>query len=530
MCAIREGMAMQSAANQQWEMARLRKRVADLYAMVGADGAEAEIAREQLLVCLQRNGKTWALLTTCLKVSINQLLKPDDAATIITVHEKLGANDAMAATAARQQIKTVLERAGHNWNDLTNLLREALAHSPEWHPNLLDALVDTINEYLWFPRQPHDAVATALWIMHTYVYDRFMHSPRLALMSQEPQSGKSTLRSKLMPRLVRSPCAIGHTTAAALFRKLHNDPKISQRAPTALLEEAARYSWGNDFIALINIGYEPEPGLISRCSPQGSAATRAIFGLELTNDYYVFGPLAFGWFRSADTKLLPLDTLSRCINIDMERAPKDVQRHLKRFNAHDPEQMQRLADLKQQLSDWAANVDLNHSPTMELGDGRLEDNWRPLISIADSIGRGEIARKTAAVLSQRRMNDSVRVRLLRDIRVVLNSIRTEPIKYDVLVTKLNQLEECSLENGELWNDWSGESGRERPHKLTTREVSRILRSFGPALRARTVRDGKKTYRGYMRSWFEPLWAQYCPHDDDTTTQSRELKHLRMVKN
>jgi hypothetical protein len=39
----------------------------------------------------------------------------------------------------------------------------------DWQLNLLDALCDLMNAYVSFKRQPHDAVATALWDLHTFV-------------------------------------------------------------------------------------------------------------------------------------------------------------------------------------------------------------------------------------------------------------------------------------------------------------------------------------------------------------------------
>src|SRR5258708_25046208 len=127
------------------EMERLRKRIADLHAHLGSD-AEAENARRKLLVLLPENGKTWNLLALTIQdgfeelaqlspdalgqhafASFAQLLSsPDDVATVIDAHEQVGADDATASAEARQQIKTILERHGLNWTDLTNLLLRSM--------------------------------------------------------------------------------------------------------------------------------------------------------------------------------------------------------------------------------------------------------------------------------------------------------------------------------------------------------------------------------------------------------------------
>jgi hypothetical protein len=207
--------------NNDMDMEWLRKRIADLHARMGADGPEAEIARERLLALLADHGKTWTLLTLTIQDGFEQLARltpddlaqharasfadllssPDDVAAIIAAHDQADAD-------ARQQIKTILARHGLNWTDLTNLLRDAMEQLDEWQPNLLDAICDTINEYVTFKRQPHDAVTAALWMIHTYVSDRFMHTPRLGAFSQDPRSGKSVLITQLGGRTNTQPAQV----------------------------------------------------------------------------------------------------------------------------------------------------------------------------------------------------------------------------------------------------------------------------------------------------------------------------------
>lgn len=62
--------------------------------------------------------------------------------------------------------------------------------SPEFTPaGLVKGIVE---KYLTMP--PHDAIIFALWICLTHVYTRFRIAPRVALVSKDPDSGKSTAR------------------------------------------------------------------------------------------------------------------------------------------------------------------------------------------------------------------------------------------------------------------------------------------------------------------------------------------------
>ena len=166
----------------------------------------------------------------------------------------------------------------------------------------------------------------------------------------------------------------------------------------------------------------------------------------------------------------------------------------------------------------------------ELGDGRIADCWRPLLSVADLLGRGEIAREAAIALSKRRMDESIRVRLLRDIRVVFDRLGIDRIRPDDLLTELHALEECSLENGELWNYWTGINGRQQLHALTKNEMMALLRTFP----IREKRYGRS--HGHQRArastatcgnGLEPYWAQHCS-EGNTPTQPSKMRRLRVV--
>ena len=440
-------------------------------------------------------------------------LQPDDIAFLLAFHDRMDSSDPSEWKDARDQINVLLEHHGLNWTDLSNLLRAAMEKHPDWQPNLLDALVEAIKHYVWFNNE-HDAILAALWFMHTHVWDRFMHTPRLAVFSQEESSGKSTLVAHIGSRLVRNPYGVGNITAAAAFRRIHNTK------PSVLIVEGDNQPWGYDFISLLNNGYEKNPGLISRAG-KGAA----------TVDYYVFAPLAFDWYLGSHRPLPPRTSLSRCLVLDLERAPSGSKPP--KFKDTDTEWMQRLADLQQGISIWASTVVLNDEPEMPpqltSRTDRTENNWCPLIAIADSIGRGDVARHAAIAKSQRRINDSPRIRLARDIRVVRDVISRSKIEATELVEELCKLEECSLDEQRDLERLDRPSGHRSSTQVEDAGSDPLAQNLQAADQAtHRARGQQRAYRGYEFKWFEPVWDQYCA-DGDTSTHAKRISHLRVVK-
>jgi hypothetical protein len=87
--------------------------------------------------------------------------------------------------------------------------REAL-----WKRNLLDLLVEVIGVYVGITGG--EKLAVALWVLHTYIYDRYTFTPRLALLSPMFGCGKTTLLA-LIERLAHDPYPrFTNVTAASL--------------------------------------------------------------------------------------------------------------------------------------------------------------------------------------------------------------------------------------------------------------------------------------------------------------------------
>src|SRR6516162_10864015 len=165
---------------------------------------------------------------------------------------------------------------------------------------------------------------------------------------------------------------------------------------------------------------------------------------------------------------------------------------------------------------------------MPVEPGRPCDKWGALISIADALGRGDLARAAAKIVHKHQHDDEdTGVRALRCCRDVFDAKKVERLSQRELVNGL-----CDLD-GENWSAFRGLTGRERePHRLTATELNALLAPFG--ISPRTVwplgeRTAKtKSFHGYMRAWIDAKCERYCSDDEPTATHQSEIKQLRVV--
>ena len=91
---------------------------------------------------------------------------------------------------------------------------------------LLDEIVSGIKRYVVLPE--HAARACACWVVHTYLVEHFLVSPRLGISSPTKGCGKTTLLD-VVKRLVLRPLMCSNVTPAAVFRVIE---KCSSMRPT----------------------------------------------------------------------------------------------------------------------------------------------------------------------------------------------------------------------------------------------------------------------------------------------------------
>jgi hypothetical protein len=341
--------------------------------------------------------------------------------------------------------------------------------------HVASALAASLKRYVVLPDVAADAIA--LWVLHTWLVDRFTTSPRLAVTSPTKGCGKTTVL-RLLNLIARRPKRAGSITSSALFRV------VEQFHPTIILDETEKYiEHGTDLHALLNEGH---------CT--GGTVLRVLGDKQELREFSVFGAVAF-----AANGRLPDDLEQRSIVIEMQRRRADESVSELREDRCDY-----LTNLARMCARWADDVSgdvVGHDPDMAGLINRDADNWRPLFAIADLIGSDwpDRAREAAAALTPKD-SESIGPMLLGDIKAVFDERSLDRLSSAEICTAL-----CEME-GKPWADWKGKS-------LTTNQLARLLKPFGIVTNT-TVRVGTKTAKGYYRREFEAAWQRYLTHDAD----------------
>ena len=411
-----------------------------------------------------------------------------------------------------QKIIRLLNKHGKTMHDVPELLvivskrrappsRHPTSPPPPGDPitgrDLFYGIRAMFEEYLSL--EPHEYPVCALWCMHSHLFAKFMHTPRLVLRSPVRECGKTTLLD-VVAALVPYPYKSENMTAAVFFR-------VTDRGDTLLLDEVDNLGLLTNaaFRAALNAGHR-----------RGGTIDRVIEGKAVK--FRTFAPTVL-----AGIGTVPLPLARRSIIIKMKRDPHAAINRRK-FNSEDDEQCENFSLIKSHLAAWAHNSKIVLQPPMpeQLTAGQA-DNWRPLIAVGDACAPeiGELARDVAVQMC-RDLDEDLEVLLLRDIRDLFDQKREDRLASAVIVEHLNL-----LPHG-LWSDWRGKHDTDTPRPMTAATMAKLLSPFG--IRPVTIWPSHRTAdsksaKGYNRYQFEAIWASYCP-ESDTPAQSREIKMLR----
>ena len=378
-------------------------------------------------------------------------------------------------------------------------------------------LLDDVEKFLArFVAYPSAAarVATALFVAHAHLIDRFESTPRLATLSPEAGSGK-TRNLEVMEALVPRPVHAVNVTPAYLFRKV-GDPA---GPPTILFDEidtvfGAKAKDNEDLRGLLNAGHR-KGATAGRCVVRG----RTIETEELP---------AYAAVAIAGLGDLPDTVMSRSIVIRMRRRTPDEQVEPWRRRVHEKEGH----ELRDRLADWALRVgDDVEKSWPEMPDGvsdRAADVWEPLLAVADAAGgdwpvRARVAAVTLVTASAERPA-TLGVRLLTDLRLLFLKrtqdgapVVPEHYEHDHLKTEDVIKGLCDLPESP-WADLRG-----KPIDAT--RLSRYLKQYGVG--PKPIRVGADVARGYKREDLHDPWSRYLPpvHPEAVTGATRATPDL-----
>lgn len=353
---------------------------------------------------------------------------------------------------------------------------------------LLDDLEAFLARFVAFPSEPA-RVAVTLWAAHTHGLDYFESTPRLALLSPEPGSGK-TRAQEVLELLVPRPMFSLNTSAAALFRKVA-DP---DGRPTVLLDEVDTV-----FGPRAAKEHEDLRGMVNGGHRRGATATRCVVrGKEVTvEDYPCYAAVSLSGLDD-----LPDTIMTRAVVVRMRRRAPHEQVEPFRHRLHSAPGH----DLRERLAAWVASVaDELRDAWPDMPDGivdRPADVWEPLLALADAAGgdwpeRARVA-AVALVAESRAGGETLGIKLLRDVRAAFHASGTDRMSTQDLLDWLHEVDESP------WADLRGKP-------LDARGLSRRLHRY--EVRPVNVKVDGKPVKGYRREDLHDAWTRYLPADE-----------------
>lgn len=322
---------------------------------------------------------------------------------------------------------------------------------------------------------PEVANAVALWVAMTWLMDVVNIAPLAVITAPEKRCGKSQLLF-LMGKLAHRPLTASNISSAALFRA------VDAWRPTLLVDEADAFMRDNEELrGILNAGHTRESAYVVRAVGEDFKPAR----------FNVWGAKALaGIGHLADT------LMDRAIVLELRR--KLPHEQVERQRQAEPGLFDDLAAKLARFADDNRDAVRRARPELPASlNDRAQDNWEPLLAIADVAGGKwpELARQAALKLSGTESPTmAVGTELLSDIQEVFD---TKGVRR---ITTADLIEALCADDEKPWATYN------RGKPITPRQVSKRLGEYG--VKPRTIRVGPSTPKGYDLDQFEDAFTRY----------------------
>jgi len=350
----------------------------------------------------------------------------------------------------------------------------------------------------------HVRVIYSLWIVFTHVYPQFEIAPRLVMVSEGPDSGKSTAR-KVASHLVFRPNAEALSTAAALREYLDQGPGTILLDELDYLDADAR----RQLLRLWNHGHE-----------RGAKISLMVGGKRKSVN--IHAPI----LGAGIGDVLERTQESRTFRLDMEPYTEETKPERRYNSGH-------VADLDlvyTYLRNWARTVRLNPDPDTTGLIRRFADNARGLLALADACGPdwSKLARDAIMVFSDREKAEQPHLLIIKHGLAIFDAAGLDQAA-DVMSTVLFNRELRLLDLPDArWSRYRGAGGMAYPHPITVPEQAALLRRKPNAVTSKSHWPAGKRVPGmssskvYRRGDFEAAWRKH------EAAQERAGPRLRLV--
>ena len=349
---------------------------------------------------------------------------------------------------------------------------------------ILDDVRKLIRTFCVFSDE-HSLNAVTLWAAHAHLVEHFHTTPRLALLSPEPASGKTRVL-EILELLTPEPMFSLNASPAAIFRTLETKQiTLLFDEVDAIWRQAGKDDSNQDLRSLLNAGYK-----------RGATVPRCVGPKHDVAHFPVFCAVALAGLGD-----LPDTLMSRSVIIRMRRraAGEDVEPFRHRQHAESGYCVRRS------LAAWAKVVGLViGAPWPEIPNGisdRPAEVWEPLLAVAEAAGGKWPGRARKACLALCKMAEdrrlSLGIRLLSDLRIIFAdaiALHTETI-----LARLIDGEEHGLDADAPWASLRGQP-------LNKRRLATILKQY--AVSPIKVKVDGKALQGYRREHLYDAWSRY----------------------
>lgn len=338
---------------------------------------------------------------------------------------------------------------------------------------LLSEIVSTVHRFIVC--LPETAYAVALWVAMTWFMDVVQVAPLAVITAPEKRCGKSQLLI-LLSKLVYRPLTTSNISSAALFRT------IDAWRPTMLVDEADSFMKENEDIrGLLNSGHTRDAAYIIRVVGDDHEPKR----------FSTWGAKALaGIGKLADT------LMDRAVVLELRR--KLPHEEVERLRYAEPGLFDTLAaKLCRFAEDNQGAIRLARPDLPGKLNDRAQDNWEPLLAIADVVGAQwpTLARNAALKISGAADSGlTIGVELLSDIQEIFDAKKVDRFSTADLITALCEDDE------KPWATFN------RGLQISPRQVAKRLSDYG--ISSNTIRVGGSTPKGFMKSQFEDAFFRY----------------------
>ncbi|MEI6568004.1 MAG: DUF3631 domain-containing protein [Verrucomicrobiota bacterium] len=339
---------------------------------------------------------------------------------------------------------------------------------------LLDEIKATIKTFIVCDEEV--AVAGTLWAAFTWFIDAVQVAPLAVITAPEPQCGKTQLLD-LLGRLACRPLTAANISPAAVFRV------IEAHRPTLLIDEADSFLKENEELrGVINSGHTRQSAYVIRTVGDDHEPQRfSTWGAKALSGIGHLAPTLMG----------------RAVVLELRRKLKSET--VQRLRHANPARFERLASMLATYADAASAEIQQARPALpdELGD-RAQDNWEPLLAIADHAGGAwpKMARDAAlklAGIEQEPVSDAAQ--LLADIRDAFTRRKVTRLSTADLIKDL------AADDVKPWHAF--DYGK----PITPAQLAALLKPY--AIKSKSVKlPGDAVLRGYNLEQFQDTFARY----------------------